>query len=79
MKIADKTSKKSLPIGIIGTGSIGSFVARAIVRGEGDPGSGRYFASVQRTSGGIAKPFRSSGKFIHFPSGFSPQTCGRVC
>jgi hypothetical protein len=36
MKIADKTSKKSLPIGIIGTGSIGSFVARAIVRGEGE-------------------------------------------
>jgi aspartate dehydrogenase len=34
MKISDKTRRKSLPIGIIGAGSIGSFLARSIVRGE---------------------------------------------
>ena len=34
MRISNTAQKKCLPIGIIGAGSIGSFVARAIVRGE---------------------------------------------
>lgn len=34
MEISNKVRTKSLPIGIIGTGSIGSYVARAILSGE---------------------------------------------
>jgi aspartate dehydrogenase len=34
MKISNKISQESLPVGIIGAGSIGNYIARAILKGE---------------------------------------------